>query len=66
MTVLTWDLQPKIAAILKEHKCEVDVRRGQTTCTCGLIFNAIDARTWERHAAAMLLNALLGEDHGAD
>ncbi len=50
-------LHQKMSFALKAHQPNTNVL-GETHCTCGMIFRAVDARGWHRHAAAMVLGAI--------
>lgn len=54
-----WDWQQKLAEVLREHITQVDDKRREILCACGLKFGFVDAKKWERHAAAMVINAIV-------
>lgn len=59
MSEQLYEQRDKVAEVLKAHQPTTDQAKSLYRCTCGLEFHFVDAKAWHRHAAAMVLGALV-------
>lgn len=53
-----YERRTELAEVLKAHQPTTDEQKRIHKCSCGLEFHFVDARSWPRHAAAMVLKLI--------